>query len=82
MSQIATGYGKMLSDNDITEPVKTSENRQKAIDMTGSGPRPCGGLVCVADWATQGSSVVGAVGVAVRDVTGCAKPQGRGRHVK
>ena len=30
-----TGYGKMLPENDIIEPVITSENRQRMNEITG-----------------------------------------------
>ena len=38
LPQIATGYGKMLPENDITEPVTciTSRNRRKMNHITGS----------------------------------------------
>ena len=46
--QIATGYGKMLQENDITEPEITSENRRKMNHITGFdgrilGAQPLGG---------------------------------------
>ena len=33
--EIVTGYGKMLLEDDITEPVITSETRQKMNHITG-----------------------------------------------
>ena len=37
-----TGYVKMLPENDIIEPVITSENRQKMNHITGSDGRILG----------------------------------------
>ena len=35
MPQIATGYGKMLPENDCTEPVITSKRGEKVNEITG-----------------------------------------------
>ena len=36
MPQIATGYGKMLPENDCTEPVITNKTGEKVNEITGS----------------------------------------------
>ena len=35
MPQIATGYGKMLPENDCTEPVITSKTGENVNEITG-----------------------------------------------
>ena len=35
MPQIATGYGKMLPENDCTEPVITNKTGEKVNEITG-----------------------------------------------
>ena len=36
MPKIATGYGKMLPENDCTEPVITNKTGEKVNEITGS----------------------------------------------